>query len=381
MKIDWLPYGLALSAILIPILIHLLNRRQGKILNIGSVRFLKSFEVQKARSIKLHELILLMLRISLITLIVFYFINPTAPGIGKINFKPKNWLVGDTTSIKTWLKLHPEDSLKTTFKISEENNKSKIFSQLLSWNNSDTLPLSVMFLSDWRKFDIPLNKYSLNYEAFLVNPFYKPESNEKIRLIGAVKDSVYGDWVYQTRTQNDTIYFESNNEISSDTILYTLNFDSTSVFKNTVKYSLEGLSYVSGIQFLEVNNPRISDFVFTDKKDFQLDGIPIVYVTPGNRTKLSKTAANYYSLTLPDRDIIDEKDLLIPYFVSSAVLQTDTTGINTRIPVYEFISERKLKPKSKLIEFGFVSNYRKWILTIFLLLFILERVYSRKVSM
>ena len=65
----WL-WGLA--GLLIPIGIHLLSRREGKIIKIGSIRHLEETSSKQFKSIRLNELVLLFLRCLIITLLVLF---------------------------------------------------------------------------------------------------------------------------------------------------------------------------------------------------------------------------------------------------------------------------------------------------------------------
>src|SRR6478735_1525798 len=59
-----------LTGLLIPIGIHLLSRKEGKVIRVGSIRHLEETSTRQFRNIRLNELTLLALRCLLITLIV-----------------------------------------------------------------------------------------------------------------------------------------------------------------------------------------------------------------------------------------------------------------------------------------------------------------------
>jgi len=58
--------------LLIPVAVHLLSRKEGKIIKIGSVRYLEDTVSKQFKSIRLNELILLALRCLLITILVLF---------------------------------------------------------------------------------------------------------------------------------------------------------------------------------------------------------------------------------------------------------------------------------------------------------------------
>ena len=60
----------AMAGLLVPVGIHLLSRKEGKVVQIGSIRHLEQSNTKQSMSLQLNELILLALRCLLITLIV-----------------------------------------------------------------------------------------------------------------------------------------------------------------------------------------------------------------------------------------------------------------------------------------------------------------------
>jgi hypothetical protein len=70
----------ALLASAIPILIHLLNLRRLKTVEFSSVKFLKELQLSRIRSLKIKQLILLMLRVLGIVFLVLAFARPVIKG-------------------------------------------------------------------------------------------------------------------------------------------------------------------------------------------------------------------------------------------------------------------------------------------------------------
>ena len=68
------------AAALIPLLIHLLNRRRIKKLDFSSILFLKSLEKIRIRRLKLRQLVLLILRTLIILFVVLAFARPSLKG-------------------------------------------------------------------------------------------------------------------------------------------------------------------------------------------------------------------------------------------------------------------------------------------------------------
>jgi hypothetical protein len=69
-----------LGGILIPLAIHLLSRKEGKVIRIGSIRHFEETSTRQFKSIKLNEILLLILRSLLILLIVSFLAELQWPG-------------------------------------------------------------------------------------------------------------------------------------------------------------------------------------------------------------------------------------------------------------------------------------------------------------
>ncbi len=79
-----------LTGLLIPIGIHMLSRKEGKVIRVGSIRHLEETSTRQFRNIRLNEFVLLALRCLLITLVVLLL-----SGLSFTNSKSgdTNWLV------------------------------------------------------------------------------------------------------------------------------------------------------------------------------------------------------------------------------------------------------------------------------------------------
>ncbi len=79
-----------LTGILIPIGIHLLSRKQGRTIKIGSIRHLEDTDTKKFKSLRLNEIVLLAVRCFLITILVFLLSGLDFEGMKK---KGLRWLI------------------------------------------------------------------------------------------------------------------------------------------------------------------------------------------------------------------------------------------------------------------------------------------------
>lgn len=85
------PIGLlGLAGILIPLAIHLLSRKEGKVIRIGSLRHLEETSTRQFKSIKLNEVLLLVLRSLLIAWVVLWISGAQWPGAGA---RQARWLL------------------------------------------------------------------------------------------------------------------------------------------------------------------------------------------------------------------------------------------------------------------------------------------------
>src|SRR6202000_2638344 len=92
----------ALAALSIPVAIHLWNIRQGKTLKVGSISLITVSSQKRSRSLKLHDLLLLLLRCLLLALLAFVLTMP----FWQRNINP--------SSIKGWVMI-PKENLKESY--------------------------------------------------------------------------------------------------------------------------------------------------------------------------------------------------------------------------------------------------------------------------
>src|SRR5215472_17242375 len=85
---------LGLSAVIVPIIIHLLNRRRYEVVDWGAMQFLQVSEVTRRR-LFLEELLLMLLRMGLIALLVLALAGPFVTGsmMAKLVMRPNRDVV------------------------------------------------------------------------------------------------------------------------------------------------------------------------------------------------------------------------------------------------------------------------------------------------
>jgi hypothetical protein len=80
----------ALAGLTIPLAIHLLSRKQGKVIKIGSIRYLQDSATSRFKSIRLNEIILLLIRTALITLLVIFLVGFQ---LSVTSNSPQKWVI------------------------------------------------------------------------------------------------------------------------------------------------------------------------------------------------------------------------------------------------------------------------------------------------
>ncbi|RYZ29372.1 MAG: hypothetical protein EOO10_06515 [Chitinophagaceae bacterium] len=103
----------AITGIIVPVLIHLWNVREGKTLKVGSISLLQETARQHARSLKLKDLLLLLLRCLLIIVLAFLLAKPVWKE-QLFSGSEKGWVLIEKERIKTAYQQHKNkiDSLK-----------------------------------------------------------------------------------------------------------------------------------------------------------------------------------------------------------------------------------------------------------------------------
>jgi hypothetical protein len=265
----------AMTGIIIPVIIHLWNVQQGKILKVGSVSLLTQANVRNTSSIKLHDLLLLLLRCLLIILLALLLAQPQWQSPGKAS--QKGWILMEKNNLQqTYARFKPQvDSLVSagyTFHyfnngfeekniqdaLTEEEdtteNKAPSYWSLLSQlNNKLDTSLSIyLFTSN------TLNRFTGNRPAVALNLHwhtYTPTASSAY-LAGAY--GIAGDSLYiitANSTQTGTTNTYTNVAVSQlKNEGYTLNTGSNGL----------QLSYKNGTSII-IDTSTLHIIIYTDK--------------------------------------------------------------------------------------------------------------------
>jgi hypothetical protein len=160
----------ALGGLTIPIAIHLLSRKEGKTIRVGSIRFLTETSTSKFSSIRLNEIVLLAVRSLLVVLIVLFLACLLSPAVKSKD--SKKWVVvekglDDNAQIKKFLDSLQKDDyeirrLSAGFSLLEDDTVTqypdyyKLSEELSQQNTVQSIVLASNTLSNFKGKRIPL---------------------------------------------------------------------------------------------------------------------------------------------------------------------------------------------------------------------------------
>ncbi len=221
----WLLAG---AGIVVPVMIHLWNVKQGKVLKIGSVAFLQQSSKQQSRSLKISEWLLLLLRCLLILLLALLLAQPQ----WKQTIQPKDakgWLVierDNTNKIYGGYKPLIDSLLANEYELHSFEEGFPLFELKDSSSVKDTLT----------KYNDPYwqQAQQLSKTAVTIKPVYLFTGNhlnkfmaEKPALSGNIKwlsliDTTTDTWIEAAyKTSNDSIRIITGSSTNKGTAYLT----------------------------------------------------------------------------------------------------------------------------------------------------------------
>lgn len=112
-------YLWAFLGLLVPIAIHLWSNKEGKVIKVGSIKFLENSESSQSKSIKLNEYLLLFLRLLLLSFLVLILAEP------QINVDSKN----STLTYLVESSLLKDNTVKNVINNIESNQEVRVFKE------------------------------------------------------------------------------------------------------------------------------------------------------------------------------------------------------------------------------------------------------------
>lgn len=237
-----------LGGLLIPIAIHLLSRKEGKIVNIGSLRHFQESDTARFSSIKINEILLLFVRCLLITLLVLILsgLDFTTNTLSNARWVVIEKGIENDKNIKSLLDSLNAEGYETHYLSQDfptrpegvarsEKNYWSLADQLKSKFNHDIIVISYNYLSGF--------KGKRLHQADHIRWMAQEPEGASI-LVKTVK------------TSNDSIWIRAGSTSSEGTILKTLKVK----YQGQKHYSLQDLQ-----DSVIVENPdTISISIFSD---------------------------------------------------------------------------------------------------------------------
>lgn len=272
----------------IPIGIHLLSRKEGKIIKIGSIRHLDDADTKQFKSIRLNEVLLLVLRCLLITALVFalsgvHFSFPT---------KKENWLLIEKSleqdeEFQTLIDSLENAGFKTKFLSSgfpDISNKSQVFGKVNYWELVEDLKsrplgsvvvLSFSYLKNFagKRPPLPENIRWISKNPAPINfTLYKRQTFDDSILIrsGTSNSKALRFSSAQLGMSNRERYADTVVVESSDTIKISIVSDTSLIYdKLVIQAALKVLEEKSKILF-QIESSTPSAFQATKNQDWIL---------------------------------------------------------------------------------------------------------------
>ena len=291
-----------LIAGLIPLLIHLFTRRKLKKIEFSSLWFLKVLEKTKLKQVKLHNLLLLIIRTLIILLVVLAFARPAIKGTlsqGKLSAKI---LGGDFSSAgSSSVVLIMDDSYAMGFEtkagsLFEEARKKarEILSFLSDKDEAALIFLSspaetVSFSIDFKELSEKVEKAQVSY---LKSNFFSA-FNQAVRLLNSSKNLNKEIYLLTNKTP---VGIDKLKQINSQFSFYLIDLSNPN-FQNL---ALDSISF--GNQLIELNKPfeveaQIANYTKKQVENllvgFYLDGKKVaqtdIYIKAGEKKKVKFT--------------------------------------------------------------------------------------------
>ncbi|MGE0772006.1 MAG: BatA domain-containing protein [Cyclobacteriaceae bacterium] len=100
-----------LFGIMVPLAIHLLSRAEGRVIKVGSIRHFEESATSRFKSIRLNEILLLLLRASMVALLAFFLSGMSCTTTRP---HPRSWVLIEEGLEKNPIVVRSLDSLKTS---------------------------------------------------------------------------------------------------------------------------------------------------------------------------------------------------------------------------------------------------------------------------
>ncbi|OOG72828.1 BatA domain-containing protein [Algoriphagus sp. A40] len=377
---DWIQPSLfwGLLGISIPLAIHLWNGKKGKVIAWAAMAWLQPQESQSSRSLKLDQILLLLLRILLWTLLVLF-----AVGIW--------WKNLDKTADETVHLIIPDEQVASEFRFeldqALENGESVFW--LAEGLPSYEAGFRELPVFEGEKIQEYVDLLPKRLDSLHIYTSGNPRDLPSTLIWVPVFPQLHlaEEWT-QTKIAQQVIALDSGSFLGLDergilaksfekdpnhqvvftgSIPYSLEIEEGE--KSNIKAALAALTEVYGLSFAEVETGK-AKLVFTDQIPENADNAKLYFLTssldtPGNKSMISL----YHSVQLPADEVLEKG--LLPELILSPLLEF--FGIRAADPL---LTQRQIAqkfieiPKAQLSVF---PNTSEIILVLIALVFALER--------
>lgn len=388
----------ALTALAVPIGIHLLSRKEGKVIKIGSLRHLHETSTQQFRGIRLNEILLLTLRCLLLTLFVFML-----SGLHWKDEGAQHWVL-----VEEGLQQHPKvkaqtDSLAANgfdvhvwqkgFPTPDENNTSEDINhwQLLHDLADKNLERAIVF-SESKAEDF--NGLRISAPSFVTWISIPAKNNQFVAY--AIKDE--GNLlVRQGYSQSDKTYFETKLQQTAPDSVEVMQQKTISVFvaydadyerdSKIIMASLDAISKTLPVTInvtsgtTEGSLQKADWYIWLSDKKLQApDSVKIIAMNPHPANELiTQTNPTAWALNKKLTVEIARKENLVVKLATLIVPQKEfSTSVakNDRRILADSIVMAGITPAFLNGEEKSEASVAWWLAVLFLLVLIVERIVA-----
>ncbi len=367
-----------LLGLTIPVLIHLWNGKKGKVIAWAAFPWLDPKESQSSRSVKLENWILLLVRILLLTTLVFLLAGWIWKGLGSGREYDVMHLI--------W----PDEQVEAEFRF--ELDQAVENGQQVHWL-AEGLP-------DYQANPIS----SLDFASERIQSYMEelPSETDSIYLYTGLQDSFFPKnsyWIpqklvvrlaenYITKTSSPSISLESGEflELNSKGILMKTDSKATSVQaipgqfsfafgdlseerKASIKAALDAIEEVYGLSFRE-SDLESAEFVFSDSLISNLNGDQVLFLTENQLIENNDQVFDLSKSIYQNWDETVENGLLPELILEQILTHLGVGKADLKISKTQLEQKFLTIPSSKLTK---TANGNEVLLVLMLVLFAVER--------
>ncbi|MFP2995834.1 BatA domain-containing protein [Spongiivirga sp. MCCC 1A20706] len=419
-------YLWALLALAIPIVIHLWSKKEGRTIKVGSIQLLDESDSKKTSSIRLNEILLLLLRLLLVTILVFILSEPQLKR--KVITTPITYIVEpsllddskiaavidtiDRSNVKLLQKGFPDYDPDNSYEVFNVPNYWNLAKEMENLQTDSVVVFTKAFIQGLKGLR-PTISSNINWIVFdtestineRINAENKGDSIKLVSVFSNAKKLSYADNVIsiddrtlQLNKTKDSVFFNDNEFIKNIKINKTASLKTLIYFDDSlrneklyVEASLKAISrYID--QSIKIDT-RTSDDT-TENLEYDL----LVWLS-GKVPPKSERKVLIYKMDDLAHNLIEKgelpntfyltktlsTDIVVQQHFAEQLLRTLNPNRNLKKHVQQYdkravasneIDTIKTRPNKKSKQTANVS-FDKWFWVLFILSLIAERVVSK----